>query len=86
MERVLQASGLKNEQMSCGFGYGNHGTAARPGFRTFVFGLAGADKNKKYPPIGELIAKAQAAKLDGLNLDRASLWIAPSSIRSGRRV
>jgi glycerophosphoryl diester phosphodiesterase len=71
LERVLAASRLRAEQkVIIGFGWETMRQAKErfPGLR--VFWLAGADKNKRYAPVGELIEKARAAKVDGLNLEK----------------
>lgn len=71
LERVLAGSRLRAEQkVIIGFGWETMRQAKErfPDLR--VFWLAGADKNKRYAPVGELIERARAAKVDGLNLEK----------------
>jgi glycerophosphoryl diester phosphodiesterase len=71
LERVLSESKLEKKQLVIiGFGYSTVTKAKKRLPDVPVFWLAGADKNKKYPPLEELIAKAKAANLDGLNLEK----------------
>jgi glycerophosphoryl diester phosphodiesterase len=71
LERVLRASGLKNDQIVLiGFGYETMVQAKAKFPELRIFWLVGADENKKYPAVAELIAKARAANLDGLNLEK----------------
>jgi glycerophosphoryl diester phosphodiesterase len=71
LARVLHGSGLNNRQLVIiGFDYETmlQAKAQLPHLR--VYWLVGADKNKKYPPVKDLISKAKAASLDGLNLEQ----------------
>jgi len=71
LARVLHASGLNNRQLVIiGFDYETMLQTKAQFPRLRVFWLVGADKNKKYPPVKDLIAKARAASLDGLNLEQ----------------
>jgi glycerophosphoryl diester phosphodiesterase len=71
LERVLQASGLDRSQVVLiGFGYDTMRQAKARFTRLQVFWLVGADKNKNYPAVEDLIAKARLAELDGLNLEQ----------------
>ncbi len=69
--RALKRAGKKPEQtVLIGFGYDTvkEAKAALPHLQ--VLWLAGAEKKtKKYPPVEQLIQKAKAANLDGLNLE-----------------
>jgi glycerophosphoryl diester phosphodiesterase len=69
--RILQRAGKKPEQtVLIGFGYDTMKEAKAAFPRLQVLWLAGANsKTKKYPPVDELIQKAKAAKLDGLDLE-----------------
>jgi glycerophosphoryl diester phosphodiesterase len=70
LERVLKEGRKRPEQTAIiGFGYETVKAAKKkfPGLE--VSWLASADKNKKYPPLDELILKAKEAKLDGLDLN-----------------
>jgi glycerophosphoryl diester phosphodiesterase len=69
--RVLQRAGKKPEQtVLIGFGYDTMKQAKAAFPHLQVLWLAGADsKTKKYPPVDELIRKAKAANLDGLDLE-----------------
>jgi glycerophosphoryl diester phosphodiesterase len=69
--RVLQRAGKKPEQtVQIGFGYDTMKQAKAAFPHLQVLWLAGADsKTKKYPPVDELIRKAKAANLDGLDLE-----------------
>jgi glycerophosphoryl diester phosphodiesterase len=71
LENVFRASRLnKNQLVIIGFGYETMRRAKARFPDLQVFWLAGADKDKKYPPVEELIAKTLAAKLDGLDLEQ----------------
>ena len=71
LARVLHASGLNDRQLVIiGFDYQTMLQTKAQLPRLQVFWLAGADKNKKYPPVEDLIAKARAAGFDGLNLEQ----------------
>lgn len=71
LDRVLKNSGKKPAQtVLIGFGYETMVQAKKRASQLEVFWLVGADKNKKYPPVDELITKAKAAKFDGLNLEQ----------------
>jgi glycerophosphoryl diester phosphodiesterase len=71
LEKVLERGGKKPEQtVIIGFGYETMQQAKAKFPRLQVLWLAGKDsKTKKYPPVEELIQKAKAAHLDGLNLE-----------------
>jgi glycerophosphoryl diester phosphodiesterase len=71
LERVIKKSGKKSEQLVIiGFGYDTM-RAAKERFPAHqVYWLVSGDKKKDlFPTARELIAKAKAAGLDGLNLD-----------------
>jgi glycerophosphoryl diester phosphodiesterase len=70
--RVLRRAGKQPEQtVLIGFGYDTVKQAKAAFPRLQVLWLAGADsKTKQYPPVDELIRKAKAANLDGLDLER----------------
>jgi glycerophosphoryl diester phosphodiesterase len=72
LERSLQQAGKKPEQtVIIGFGYDTVKQAKAKFPQLQVLWLAGADsKTKKYPPVEELISKAKAARLDGLDLEK----------------
>lgn len=71
LESVLGQSGLKEGQaVLIGFGYETMVLAKKRFPHTPVFWLVGADKDKKYPPVQELIVKTKAGGLDGLNLEK----------------
>ncbi len=71
LERTLKSAGTKPEQtVIIGFGYETMKAAKAQLPKLKVLWLVGADKNKKYAPVEELIAKAKAAGLDGLNLEQ----------------
>jgi glycerophosphoryl diester phosphodiesterase len=69
--RVLKRAGKKPEQtVLIGFGYDTMKQAKAAFPHLQVLWLAGADsKTKKYLPVDELIRKAKAANLDGLDLE-----------------
>jgi glycerophosphoryl diester phosphodiesterase len=69
--QVLKESGKKPAQtVLIGFGYETVKAAKAKLPELQVYWLAGKNnKTKKYPSVDELIAKAKAAKLDGLNLE-----------------
>lgn len=71
LERVLERGGKKPEQTAIiGFGYETVRQAKARFPKLQVLWLAAADKKtKKYPPVEELIRKAKAANLDGLDLE-----------------
>jgi glycerophosphoryl diester phosphodiesterase len=70
LEKVLQRGGKKSEQtVIIGFGYETMQQAKARFPKLQVYWLAsGNSKTKQHPPIEELILKAKAAKLDGLDL------------------
>jgi glycerophosphoryl diester phosphodiesterase len=70
--RVLNRAGRKPEQtVLIGFGYETMKQAKAAFPHLQALWLAGADgKTKKYPPVEDLIQKAKAAKLDGLDLEQ----------------
>lgn len=71
LERVLARSRLRAEQkVIIGFDWETVRQAKERFPNLQVFWLAGADKNKRYAPVGELIEKARGAKVDGLNLEK----------------
>ena len=71
LEKSLQSAGKKPEQtVIIGFGYETVKAAKAKFPNLQVYWLAGAEgKPKKYKPVAELIEKAKAAKLDGLDLE-----------------
>ncbi len=71
LDRILKASGKKPEQIVIiGFGYEVMVQAKARFPQLQVLWLAsGNSKTKKFPPVEELIQKATAAKLDGLDLE-----------------
>jgi len=73
LQRVIQASGKKPEQLVIiGFGYETMMQAKQRFPQIPVFYLHSYKKNKQtgeFPPLDELIGKAKAAGLDGLNLN-----------------
>ncbi len=70
LEKVLERGGKKPEQtVIIGFDYETMRQAKARFPKLQVLWLAGKDKTKKYPPIEELIQKAKAANLDGLDLE-----------------
>lgn len=72
LEQALQRAGKKPEQtVIIGFGYETmQQTKARLPHLTVCW-LASRDaKTKEYPPVADLIQKAKAAKLDGLDLEQ----------------
>jgi glycerophosphoryl diester phosphodiesterase len=71
LERTLKRAGTKSEQtVIIGFGYDTVKAVKAQLPKLKVLWLVGADKNKKYAPVEELIAKTKAAGLDGLNLEQ----------------
>lgn len=69
LQRTFKRANKKPEQtVIIGFGYDTMKQAKEMFPNLKVLWLVGADKNKKYAPVEELIAKAKEAKLDGLNL------------------
>lgn len=67
--RAFKRTKIKPEQtVIIGFGYDTVKQAKEMFPNLKVLWLAGADKNKKYASVDELIAKAKAGGLDGLNL------------------
>lgn len=71
LENSLKRSGKKPSQtVLIGFGYETMQQAKEKLPDLQAFWLVGADKNKKYPLVDEMIAKAKAARLDGLNLEQ----------------
>jgi glycerophosphoryl diester phosphodiesterase len=72
LERTLQRAGKKPQQtVLIGFGYETVKQAKAKLPNLEVCWLAAADKKtKKYPPVDELIRKAKAAGLDGLDLEQ----------------
>lgn len=72
LEKVLTASGKKREQLVIiGFGYETMQQAKARFPDLQVFWLVSPKKGSegKQPAVGEMIAQAKAAKLDGLNLN-----------------
>lgn len=73
LEKVLKDSGKKPEQTAIiGFGYDTMREAKAKFPNLAVYWILGWKKDKqtgKYPEIEEVIAKAKAAHLDGLDLD-----------------
>lgn len=71
LERVLKRSGLKERQIVIiGFGYDTMVEARARFPKLPLYWLVGADKDKKYPPVEDLIAKAKQARFEGLNLEQ----------------
>ncbi len=72
LEKTLQRAGKKPEQTAIiGFGYETMKQAKVKFPNLQVYWLAGAEgKPKKYPPLDELLEKAKAAKVDGLDLEQ----------------
>jgi glycerophosphoryl diester phosphodiesterase len=71
LEKTLKRAGKKPEQTAIiGFGYETMKAAKEKFPNLQVYWLVGAEgKPRKYKPVDELIEKAKAAKVDGLDLE-----------------